>query len=76
LSSYCHELAKKLSMRYEAAPLPVNLAFASGQKEAAATLPPILADLPEANIDSNLQQEILRWSTAFSDSLILNKKKK
>ena len=63
-------------MRYEAAPLPVNLAFSAGQKDAAEALSPIMSDLPDPNIDSNLQQEVSRWSTAFSDSLILSKKKK
>lgn len=64
-------------MRYEAAPLPVNLSLSSGQNEDEATsLQQTLSDLSTAKIDNNLQQEVLKWSTAFSDTLISNKKVK
>jgi len=64
-------------MRYEAAPLPVNLSLTSGQKvEEPTDVSQTLSDLTNGKIDSNLQQEVLKWGTAFSDTLISNRAKK
>jgi len=60
LSSYCLELSKKLDMRYEAPPLPVNLGF------------PNSTDTSQIQVPDELGRnapDIMKWSMMFSESL-------